>query len=182
MDAAVRAAWFGNVVNALLLIGGLVGVYLTYASIKMNEKISKATFFKDLYTTMYGNSDVTEAFYQIENETLTYDETFSRSANRRSLDRLLGFVNLVCDLHKQGILTQHEMNFFSYRMIRIFRNKNVQGYLGYLKTAYGHTELGTNPFPSFIAYCESIQKRVDQHSQSGHGSAELAKSTSTRTT
>jgi hypothetical protein len=67
-------------------------------------------------------------------------------------------------------------------MIRIFKNKNVQGYLGYLKTAYGHTELGTNPFPSFIAYCESMHKHIDQHSQSGHGSAELAKSTSTRTT
>ena len=98
---------------------------------------------------------MTEAFYQIENETLTYDETFAKSASRRALDRLLGFVNLVCDLHAQKILTQHEMDFFSYRMMKVYTNENVQGYLGYLKTAYGHTEAGTNPFPSFIAYSQS---------------------------
>jgi hypothetical protein len=122
-------------------------------------------FFKDLYTTMYGNSDVTEAFYQIENETLSYDESFSKSANRRSLDRLLGFVNLVCDLHQQKILTRHEMDFFSYRMIRIYKNENVQGYIEYLKSAYGRTEAGTNPFPSFVGYCESMQNRInaDRH-------------------
>jgi hypothetical protein len=148
-----------DVINAFLLIVAIIGIAFTYRQIRESHKTQKATFFKDLYSTMFSDPDVRNAYYQIEYGDFTYDENFHGSSNEKLIDRLLSFVDLVCDLYAQGIITEHEMSFFKYEFTRIYQNPNVQGYLEFLKNFYADVGTGTKPFASFVAYCAKVSNR-----------------------
>ncbi len=108
---------------------------------------------------MYSDPDVREAFYQVEYGEFVYDQSFHGSQTERKIDRLMSFVDLVCDLYAQGIITEHEMRFFKYEFTRIHQNRNVQGYLEFLKDFYERVGTDTMPFPSFVSYCEKVARR-----------------------
>lgn len=103
---------------------------------------------------MFSDPDIRDAYYLVEYGEFVYDHSFHGSSNEKQIDRLLSFVDLVCDLFAQGIITEHEMSFFKYEFTRIHQNANVQGYLKFLKSFYDEVRTGTTPFPSFVSYCE----------------------------
>jgi hypothetical protein len=144
-----------DLINAGLLFVAIVGIFLTYRQIKGSHKTQKATFFKDLYSTMFSDHDIRDAFYQIEYGEFNYDVNFHGSDNEKAIDQLLSFIDLICDLYAQGIITQHEMSFFKYEFTRIYFNDNVQRYLKFLTGFYTQIGTETKPFPSYVAYCES---------------------------
>ncbi|CAG0940896.1 hypothetical protein BROC_01205 [Candidatus Brocadiaceae bacterium] len=150
---------FADGINAILLFVAIIGIVFTAHQIRESHKTQKATFFKDLYSTMFSDQDVRNAYYQIEYGDFTYDENFHGSSNEKLIDRLLSFVDLVCDLYAQGIITEHEMSFFKYEFTRIYQNPNVQGYLEFLKNFYADVGTGTKPFASFVAYCSKVSNR-----------------------
>ena len=144
-----------DLINAGLLIVAIIGICFTYQQIKESHKTQKATFFKDLYSTMFSDHDIREAFYQIEYGEFDYDVNFHGSDSEKAIDKLLSFIDLICDLYAQRIISQHEMSFFKYEFTRIYRNDNVQRYLKFLTNFYTQTGTETKPFPSYVAYCEN---------------------------
>jgi hypothetical protein len=42
-----------DIIDAILLVLALVGIFLTFKQIKYNDKTQKAAFFKDLYSTIF---------------------------------------------------------------------------------------------------------------------------------
>mgnify|MGYP001586538931 CR=1 len=149
-----------DIMNAALLIVAIIGIFFTYRQIKGSYKTQKATFFKELYSTMFSDKDIRDAYYQIEYGKFVYDDDFHGSEYEKLFDRLLSFVDLVCDLYRQGIITDHEMSFFKYEFKRIYQNKNVQNYLVFLRDFYQAEVSGTEPFKSFISYCEGALKSI----------------------
>jgi len=143
-----------DLINAGLLLAAIGGIFLTYRQIKESHKTQKATFFKDLYSTMFADRDIREAYYQIEYNEFVYDLKFHGSDNEKLIDRLLSFIDLVCDLYAQRIISEHEMSFFRYEFTRIYDNDNVRRYLSFLESFYNQVGAGTRPFPSYVAYCE----------------------------
>ncbi len=61
-------------------------------------------------------------------------------------------------LYNQKVITEREMSFFNYMFIRIYKNKNVQGYLTFLKEFYKTVGSETEPFYSFVTYCKKALK------------------------
>lgn len=107
---------------------------------------------------MFSDPDIGNAYYQIEYNEFTYDSEFHGFENERLIDRLLSFVDLVCELYNQKVITEREMSFFHYEFIRIYKNKNVQAYLKFLKKFYKKVGSKTEPFHSFVTYCKNVLK------------------------
>jgi hypothetical protein len=144
-----------DIINAFLLLAAVAGIFLTYRQIQQTYKTQKAAFFKDLYSMMFSDLDIRKAYYQIEYDNFAYDSSFHGSKNEQRIDRLLSFADLVCYLYDQKMLTEHEMDFFKYEFIRIYRDKGIQDYLKFIKGFYRENETGTDPFPSYVSYCKS---------------------------
>jgi len=70
------------------------------------------------------------------------------------VNRLLRFLDLVCEAYAGKLLTEQEMNFFKSQFLRIYENPSMKGYLKFLREQYTQAEAGPTPFPSFISYCE----------------------------
>jgi hypothetical protein len=148
-----------QIVSMCLLVVAVTGIMLTYQQMRQNHKIQKANFFKELYTTMFADEEVRGAAYMIEYDKFSYNEAFHGSPQEKMVDRLLSFADLVCDLYAQELLSAHEMDFFNYEFVQIYKNPSVQQYLDYLKARYLETgrETGRDnqPFPAYVAYCEA---------------------------
>jgi hypothetical protein len=147
-----------DLINVALLVVAIIGIFLTYRQIRIGYKTQKATFFKEIYSTMFSDPDIRNAYYQIEYDEFTYDSEFHGSENEKLIDRLLSFVDLVCELYNQKVITEREMSFFHYEFIRIYKNKNVQAYLKFLKKFYKKVGSKTEPFHSFVTYCKNVLK------------------------
>ncbi len=148
-----------QIISTLLLLVAVIGIMFTYQQMRQNHKIQKANFFKELYTTMFADEDVRAAAYMIEYDKFVYNEAFHGSPQEKSVDRLLSFADLVCDLYAQKLFSAHEMDFFNYEFVQIYKNANIQHYLDYLKARYDETGRQTGrdiePFPAYVAYCEA---------------------------
>jgi len=148
-----------QVVSTCLLIVAVTGIMLTYQQMRQNHKIQKANFFKELYTTMFADEEVRGAAYMIEYDKFVYNGDFHGSPQEKMVDRLLSFADLVCDLYAQELLSAHEMDFFNYEFVQVYKNANIQHYLDYLKERYIATGRETGhdiqPFPAYVAYCEA---------------------------
>jgi hypothetical protein len=147
-----------DLINAGLLIVAVVGIWLTYLQLRTSSKTQKATFFKDLYTTMFADAEIRNAYYKIEYGEFNYGADFHGSKDERMFDHLLSFVDLICELYAQGTISDREMRFFKYELTRINRNDNIKRYLDFLTSIYKSEGTDTVPFPSFSAYCK---KSVD---------------------
>lgn len=135
---------------------------LAYRQLKEGHRTQKAPFFKDLYQTMFSDRDIRDAYYQVEYGDFSYDETFHGSENEKRFDRLLSFLDLRCDLYRQRIISQHEMSFFRYELMRIYGNANTRRYLEFLSRFYQSVGSGTRPFCSFVSYCEKTLSAAQQ--------------------
>jgi hypothetical protein len=146
-----------SLTDVLFLLIAVGGIYLTLQQIRQGYEIQKATFFKELYLTFFDDSEIRQAFYLIDYNQLLYNEDgkgFENSPHEKPIDRLLNFVNLLCELYERKLLTKKEMRFFQYEMIRIWRNSTIQTYLEYL--AENAQSIGDDkpPFESFVRYCK----------------------------
>jgi hypothetical protein len=153
MKELISSIQVNDLINVLLLLTAVVGIFLTYWQTRLNARTNKAAFFKDLYSTMFRDPIIRKAFYQIEYDKFIYDDSFHGSENEQLIDRLLSFSDLVCDLYFQKIISKHEMDFFKYEFIRVYQDEEIQKYLTFLKNFYLENQFGTVPFPSYIKYC-----------------------------
>lgn len=145
--------------NLGLLLIAFVGVCLTLKQMKQKYKTQKAVFFKELYSTMFSDQEIRNAFYKIEYNKFKYEHEFHGSEEEKCMDRLLSFVDLICDFYDQKILTKREMSTFKYEFLRIFKNENIKKYLEFLKDFYKLNQTETEPFSYFRKYCLKISMK-----------------------
>ena len=143
-------------INAALLVVAIVAILLTWWQARAGAKTQRASFLRDLYGTINSDEGIREAFYSIEYGNFIYDADFHGSEQERNVDRLLSFVDLICELHRRGVLTRREMQFFEYRFRRVAADQHVQAYLAFLKTFYAVNDTHTEPFPSFMIYSRRL--------------------------
>lgn len=149
---------FADLINAGLLLVAIFGIYLTYRQIRVGHRTQHATFFKDLYGGMFADKDIRDAYYLIEYDNFHYKKRFHQSKKEKKVDHLLSFTDLVCDLYMQNMLTKHEMDFFKYRMLRIYASKDIKRYLNSLDGVYEKHQIRAVPFESFRDYCKTELK------------------------
>lgn len=142
-------------VIVLLLILGVILLLLAYRSWQSATTVSQGRLYASLYQTMYTDSAIREIFYQIEYGKFKFDSSFPGSKTESTIDRLLSFADLVCDLSLHKAITQQQVDAFQYEFLRVYENPEVKKYLETLYTFHRAMETGTHPFGSFVAFCES---------------------------
>lgn len=162
MPELLSGITLSQIISASLLLVAVGGIMMTYRQMRQNYKMQKAAFFKDLYQGLYADPELRSALYLIQYDKFVYDEQFQHSELEHHVDRLLTFADLVCDLFAQSVITAHEMEFFTYEFYRIYKNTNVQTYLDTLKARYTNTGHDIEPFPAFVAYCETMLRQRGQ--------------------
>jgi hypothetical protein len=144
-----------DIINGFLLVVATIGIFLTLYQIKQSNKTRRATFFKELYSTMYSDSDVTQGYYLIDHGKFKYSDSFHHSDEEKPIDRLLTFIDLLCYLRKQDLITESEIRYFEYELTRVYQNKEIQRYLEVVQRSYQDFGCETPPFSSFVWYCEN---------------------------
>jgi hypothetical protein len=142
---------YADLVTFVLLIVVLVSTFLMS---RRHTKQSRATLFKELYLMVFGDADFGDAFFLIEKGQFVYGGTAAYSPQERMVNRLLRFMDLVCEVYADKMLQEQEMNIFKRQFIRVYEHPSIQGYLQFLKEDYAEARAGSTPFPHFVAYCE----------------------------
>jgi hypothetical protein len=144
-----------GIINRLPLIVATIGIFLTLYQVKQGNKTRRATFFKELYSTMYSDPDVSQGYYLIDHGKFRYDDDFHRSEEEKPIDRLLTFIDLLCYLRKNRLIAESEIRYFEYELIRVYENKEIQRYLEVVRQSYRDFGCKTPPFSSFDWYCKN---------------------------
>ena len=142
----------GDKINAGLLLLAVVAIFMTWWQARASAKTQRATFLRDLYATLNNDDGIRVAYYMIEYGKFNYDKDFHQSEQEHNMDRLLSFVDLVCELYLRGVLTHREIQFFEYRFRRIAMDTEVGKYLEFLGQFYVANHATSIPFPSFSRY------------------------------
>ncbi len=144
---------YADLVIFVLLVLAFVGIFLVRL-VRRQVMQSKATFFKELYLMVFADPDISDAFYLLETRQFVYGETLGHSPQEQLVNRLLRFLDLVCEAYAGKLLTEQEMNFFKSQFLRVYENPSMKGYLKFLRDQYAQVEAGPTPFPSFVSYCK----------------------------
>ena len=142
---------YADLVNFVLLIVAFVSIFLL---LRRQRRQNRATLFKELYLMVFGDADFGDAFFLIEKGQFVYGATAAYSPQERLVNRLLRFMDLVCEVYADKMLTEQEMNLFKRQFIRVYEHPSVKGYFKFLTEDYSEAGAGTTPFPHFVAYCE----------------------------
>src|SRR6266849_10002927 len=157
-----NAISISDILSLIFLSLAIIGIFLTRHQIKQGYDVQKATFFKDLFQTMYGDPEIRNTFYLIEHSKFVFNDNFYESGNEQSIDRLLCFVDLICGLYAGKMLTKQEMLYFEFELITIYNDRNVQAYLEHIRCLYKERKFVITPFASFVSY--GHQELVDRTS------------------
>lgn len=145
-----------DLIQAGLLLAAVVGIGLTYWQARSSARTQRASFLKDLYSTLTADPEICRAYYAIEYGKFKYGPDFHGSEMEKSVDRLLSFADLVCELARQRVLTRQEMAFFQYRFLRLSDDADVRAYLQFLERFYTQVGAGKRPFHSFVAFAGAL--------------------------
>jgi len=142
---------YADLVTFVLLMVALVSSFLV---IRRHTRYSRATLFKELYLMVFGDADFGDAFFLLEKGQFVYGGTVAYSPQERMVNRLLRFMDLVCEVYADKLLPEQEMNIFKRQFIRVYEHPSIKGYLKFLTEDYTVARAGSTPFPHFVAYCE----------------------------
>jgi hypothetical protein len=154
------------IISFLGFTAALVGIWFTYTQVKQsnkqieqNNKLNRAMFLKEFYTTMFTDEDIRKVWYMVEYNRFIYegtdetrDERFHESELEKATDRLLTFVDLLCSLHAREVISDEEMEFFKYEIRQMYTNEDLDRYLRHVQTSYRKLDL--DPYKNFFLYCE----------------------------
>ena len=142
----------GNFINAGLLLLALIAIVMTYRQSRSAARTERASFLKDLYSTLTSDLEISQAYYLVEYGRFTYEPSFHGSELEPQMDRLLSFADLVCELHDQRVISSREMEFFEYRFARIASDPGIRSYLEFLAGYYKSVGIDKEPFHSYAKF------------------------------
>ena len=132
--AQSSSSWFGffdkilTPISILItILGAIYALYQWYIS----NKIKQAEFLRQINEDFRSNETIKEAFYAVEYDVRWYDDEFHGGENgwEPKIDRLLAFLNYVCYLRSQKIITEKEFSILQYDVERVCRSYEIQSYL-----------------------------------------------------
>jgi hypothetical protein len=161
-----NALTWGDIISMGMLVisffgftAALIGILFTYMQVKQNNKVNRAMFLKEFYTTMFTDEDIRKVWYMVEYNRFIYegtdetrDECFHESELEKATDRLLTFVDLLCSLHARNVISDDEMGFFKYEIRQMYTNEDLDRYLRHVQASY--KKIGLEPYKSYFQYCE----------------------------
>ena len=111
----------------ITVLGAVVALYQWYVS----NKIKKAEFLHQINEKLRSDEIMVKAFYEIEYGHKWYDESFHNGKNgwEPKIDRLFMFLNYICYLRAQKIISENEFSILRYCVERVCSSVEAQSYL-----------------------------------------------------
>jgi RNA processing factor Prp31 len=94
-----------------------------------SNKIKKAEFLKQIIDQLRFNDNLSKTMYMIEYSDNWYSVKFHNSPEEKEIDKFLAYINYVCYLRNNKIITENEFKFLRYEITRVCSNIQVQSYL-----------------------------------------------------
>src|ERR1700730_7642349 len=138
---------YADLVGFVLLVIAFVSLFLVRRQVRQ----SRALFFKELYLMVFADPSISDAFYLLETLQFAYGETLGHSPQEQLVNRLLRFLDLVCEAYAGKLLTEQEMHFFQSQFLKVYDNPTMKRSRRYLREQYSQAQVGPTPFPSFIS-------------------------------
>lgn len=136
----------GDIVSALLLLTALVGLLFTWLQLRKNNETQRAIFFKDLYSALFFDLDMSYALSLIEGRTKV---DFSRSEIHDPINKLLAHCELTSALYLRHAISKDEMIHFKYNLIRTYENPNIKKYFKDIDKFNKRWRFTNGPFAKF---------------------------------
>lgn len=144
--------WTDVVFGSLTFVVILIAVLVAWRQLSAGVKTERVKLLRDLLNDIRHDPEAFEQFYNIEYGRFVFDSKFQGSASEKGVDRLLHKLDLVCDLHFQGMITTKEMKFFDYYLRRVGSNDQIGLYFAWLRKWYLRAGTTTHPFSAFRRY------------------------------
>jgi hypothetical protein len=113
------------------------GVLIAIFQLHQTNKIERARFVRDIASDVFGDTDLRDFFYKIDYEKFLFDQSsFRGSKDERLLDTLLIRYDSIAKLVRLKVLSLDDIEPFMFDYIQIFKNKDVDAYLQWLRSEF----------------------------------------------
>lgn len=147
-----------DIIDIALLVVTALGIIFAGIQIQQTTKINRANLVKELYFTLYNDTELREIFYKIEWS--SYDCSEWKKLDKKEeqyVDKLLTFFDIVCNMYDRKVLMKQDIDIFSYEMRRVYEHPAIQEYLVFLSNWQIKKGLGEN-YISYKKYCRNNYK------------------------
>jgi hypothetical protein len=98
-----------------------------------------------LYSTLLSDKEIRDAFFKIDYSKFNYDEnTFHYSEVEKIIGRLLTYLDLICYLYHQRMISDTEMVCFKYFLQRVGGNPEIKKYRDYLEKWFKENQIDSS--------------------------------------
>jgi hypothetical protein len=154
----------GDMLQALALVGAVIGLGLTVAQMRKTDKTERAKFFKELYAPFFMDPDFRRVFELIQGERFfNKEEQFNLNAdieknveNEKNVEKVLSHFEMICSLYIRGLLSKEEMLHFDYNLKRLYRCESIRDYLDYIRLYEEAQRLEYGPFTQVRKYIKEV--------------------------
>ena len=146
---------FNDSLAWITALGALCGVVEALRRWVQRIKIQRAEFVMQLIVKLRFDEAVREAGHMIEYGRFEYTAAFHEPANKQielSIDLYLSYLSYLCYLRDTGSISDKEMRFFEYKLVRTLQTPSVQTYLWNLVHFAKESSDITCSFHSLVMY------------------------------
>lgn len=128
---------FADIAQVVSAFAVAVAVVVAVIQYRLNIRTTRARIVADFLSAYHADSDMLDAFYDLEYDKFKYDIHFAGSPGERKLDKLLGHFNGLARWWSIGILEFDDLLVADYQLCLIMRSPEVETYFrvisGYAK-------------------------------------------------
>lgn len=139
---------FAQIIATTFAAGGLI---LTAYQISRSVKERRIDRVDRVRQAVFGDSDVSEIYYQLEYSEFIYDDHFHGSRSEKQLDKLLCLFDTLAKQVEMNLLELKDIDLLAYEYLVIYHDKNVKLYLEFLDSWVDIKGLKRPQFEAFRA-------------------------------
>lgn len=136
---------WADCIGAVSLLLALIGGYFALIQWRMNMKLKRAEYIKNLLDQMRTDKDI--VYYKFDYDEPWYGPNFHNSGeSERKMDYTLNFFSYICYLRNHKIINKTDFCCFKYEIERILTNRH---FLCYCYNLYHWSKKIKQPIPFY---------------------------------
>jgi hypothetical protein len=112
-----------------------------------------------VFNPFVADAECSQAFYDVEYDRLTYDNSFHGSPEERRLNRLLYYFEKIAALYELGTISLKDLELVRYEFLRVYRNPAVQEYFKTLDQTRDRLDAEGGTYARYRRIAELLQRK-----------------------
>ena len=150
-----------EIIASAALLAVLAGLVFTGLQIRYNSAVQRGMLYKDLYERFLADPEFHYVYGLIEKDEDIFGPAFGAATEEESrarqfaVERLFAHFEVICSLHKRGLLTSEDMKSFNYAIERVAKHKGFSNYEAFLKDWTFQKGISRGPYDTVFSYVSS---------------------------